>query len=287
MNGKIRFFLLLKVFRCKYIAITCLFLGFCIPAIARQSIPVRGTVTDGNGESLPGVSIAVSGTRQGTVTDLNGNYTIEVSDPETVLQFSYLGYATQSIKVGSRHEINVSMQEDLTMLDEVVVVGYGVQRKSDVTGAITRVGAKEIEARPVVNAMQALQGKAAGVDITSNERPGELGTVLIRGNRSISASNDPLYVVDGVPLMSASAIETINPRDIESVDILKDASATAIYGSRGANGVILVTTKKGKEGNYKLNYSGTVTSETQKTKSKMLNSRWCMRTMFHGFSFSS
>lgn len=139
------------------------------------------------------------------------------------------------------------MVEDTEVLDEVVVVGYGVQKKSDVTGAMASVGSKEIEARPVTNAMQALQGKAAGVDITSNERPGELGKVQIRGTRSITAGNDPLYVVDGVPLMSSSAIETINPRDIESIDILKDASATAIYGSRGANGVILVTTKKVKK----------------------------------------
>ncbi|MDR2804843.1 MAG: TonB-dependent receptor, partial [Dysgonamonadaceae bacterium] len=266
----------------RWMAVACLLWVCCSEALA-QTIAITGKVQDVTGEPLPGVSIAVSGDRQGTVTDLNGNYTIGVSNRETVLQFSYLGYIAQSIKVGNLQVINVTMQEDLLMLDEVIVVGYGVQKKSDLTGAITRVGAKEIEARPVINAMQALQGKAAGVDVTSNERPGELGTVRIRGNRSISASNDPLYVVDGIPLMSASAIETINPRDIESVDVLKDASATAIYGSRGANGVVIVTTKKGKGGNFRLNYSSTVTSEAQKTKSKMMNAsdyitwrRWAM-----------
>lgn len=139
------------------------------------------------------------------------------------------------------------MVEDTEVLDEVVVVGYGVQKKSDVTGAMARVTSKVIEDRPVQNALQAMQGKVTGVDITSNNRPGELGEVRIRGNRSITANNDPLYVIDGIP-MTAGSISDINPSDIESMEILKDASATAIYGSRGANGVILVTTKKGKAG---------------------------------------
>lgn len=140
------------------------------------------------------------------------------------------------------------------------------RKKSDVTGAMARVGSEELNTRPVNNAFEALQGKAAGVDITSSERPGTVGSIRIRGNRSISASSDPLYVVDGVPL-SAGGIETINPRDIESIDILKDASSTAIYGSRGANGVILITTKRGKAGRLALNYSGSVTLETLKDKS--------------------
>lgn len=153
----------------------------------------------------------------------------------------------------------ITLQEDTETLDEVVVVGYGVQKKSDVTGAMASVGTEQLTARPVNNAFEALQGKAAGVDITTNERPGSVGEIRIRGNRSLTASNDPLYVVDGVPLMSASAIETLNPRDIESIDVLKDASATAIYGSRGANGVIIVTTKQGKTGKLTLDYSGTLT----------------------------
>lgn len=271
-----------KMSALRRIAVVCLFVT-CYAGVMAQTIAITGKVQDASGEPLPGVSVSVTGSQIGTVTDSNGTYLLNIPDAESVLKFSYIGYISQNIKVGNQRIINVSLEEDTKALDEVVVVGYGVQKKSDVTGALTHVGAKEIEARPVMNAMQALQGKAAGVDITSNERPGELGDVRIRGNRSISASNDPLYVVDGVPLMSASAIETINPRDIEAVDVLKDASATAIYGSRGANGVILVTTKKGKEGNYKLNYSGTVTSEVQKTKSKMMNAadyitwrRWAM-----------
>ena len=274
----------LKKKKLSFRRVTMLFLLFasCMGATA-QTIAITGKVRDSFGEPLTGVSISVVGSQTGTVTDIDGAYLLNVPAVESVLRFSYIGYITQNVKVGNQRTIDVVLEEDSRILDEVVVVGYGVQKKSDVTGSITSVSARDIETRPVSNAMQALQGKAAGVDITSNERPGELGSVRIRGSRSITASNDPLYVVDGVPLMSASAIETINPRDIESVDVLKDASATAIYGSRGANGVILVTTKKGKAGNFKLNYSGTVTSESQKTKSKMMNAsdyitwrRWAM-----------
>ena len=134
-----------------------------------------------------------------------------------------------------------------------------MQKKSDVTGALSHISAEELQSRPVSNAFEALQGKAAGVDITTSERPGTVGDIRIRGERSLTASNSPLYVVDGVPLMSGSGIETLNPRDIESIDILKDASATAIYGSRGANGVVIVTTKQGKAGQFSLNYAGSVT----------------------------
>jgi TonB-linked SusC/RagA family outer membrane protein len=172
--------------------------------------------------------------------------------------------------VGQQNTIKITLKEDSKALDEVVVVGYGVQKKSDVTGALASVGNEELNKRPVNNAFEALQGKAAGVDITSSERPGTVGDVRIRGQRSISATSDPLYVVDGVPL-SAGGIESLNPRDIESIDILKDASSTAIYGSRGANGVILVTTKRGKAGRLSLNYSGTVTFETLQDKSPAMS----------------
>lgn len=248
-----------------------------------QSKTVSGTVIDQTGEPVIGANVLVKGTTNGVITDLDGKFTLTNVPDKGTISISFIGYKDQDVSVSGKTNLQVTLQEDNAMLDEVVVVGYGVQKKSDVTGAMASVGAKEIEARPVTNALQALQGKAAGVDITSNERPGELGEVRIRGNRSITASNSPLYVVDGVPLLSASAIETINPRDIESIDILKDASATAIYGSRGANGVILVTTKKGKEGSFKLNYSGTATFETQKSKSEMMNAsdyitwrRWAM-----------
>jgi TonB-linked SusC/RagA family outer membrane protein len=165
------------------------------------------------------------------------------------------------ITVAQNAEINVKLIEEAAQLNEIVVVGYGTQKKADLTGAIGSVKAEQLMNRPVPNAVEALQGKVAGVDITTTERPGTVGKVRIRGQRSITAGSDPLYVVDGVPLMSASGIETLNPRDIESMDILKDASAAAIYGSRGANGVIIVTTKQGKSGRFTMNYAGTVTTQ--------------------------
>ena len=196
----------------------------------------------------------------GTITDINGKYTIQNVPENAKLEFSYVGFRSQTVSVAGKRQIDVTLQEDRQLLDEVVVVGYGVQRKSDVTGALTRVGEKELNAKPVSNAFEALQGKAAGVDITSGERPGELGSILIRGRRSINASSEPLYVVDGVPLQSGG-IDALNPRDIESIDILKDASSTAIYGSRGANGVVLITTKRGQEGKTQVSYAGSMTFE--------------------------
>ncbi|MBQ9649253.1 MAG: TonB-dependent receptor [Prevotella sp.] len=236
---------------------TVLFAVFAVGAFAQNKI--TGTVVDAQGEPIIGASVVVKGSSNGTVTDLDGNYTIANAPAKGNLEISYIGFKTQTVAVGGKSQINVTLEEDRQMLDEVVVVGYGVQKKSDVTGALTRVGEEELNARPVSNALEALQGKAAGVDITTNERPGQLGSIRIRGERSLNKGNEPLYVVDGVPLMSASGIETLNPRDIESIDILKDASATAIYGSRGANGVVLVTTKQGKAGRTTIDYTGTLT----------------------------
>ncbi len=228
-----------------------------ILAQGAQKMKVTGTVTDEAGEPLIGVTVTENGANVGGITDFDGKYSIDASSNAT-LTFSYVGYLTKKVKVDGKSNINVTLEEDNALLDEVVVVGYGVQRKSDVTGAMTRVGEKQLNSRPVNNAFEALQGKAAGVDITTSERPGTVGNILIRGSRSITASGSPLYVVDGVPLQ-AGGIETLNPRDIESIDILKDASSTAIYGSRGANGVVLVTTKRGQEGKTQLNYSGSMT----------------------------
>ena len=233
-----------------------------------QGLTVKGTVVDGTGEPLIGASVLVKGSTNGTSTDLDGNYTLNNVDKNATLEFRYVGYSTKSIAVKGQTKIDVTLTEDSAVLDDLVVIGYGTQKKSDVTGALSHVGSEELQSRPVNNAFEALQGKAAGVDITSNERPGTIGTIRIRGERSLTASNDPLYVVDGVPLMSGSGIETLNPRDIESIDILKDASATAIYGSRGANGVVIVTTKSGKAGQFSLNYSGSVTWQHLVDKSK-------------------
>jgi TonB-linked SusC/RagA family outer membrane protein len=230
--------------------------------LAAQQLSISGTVVDGNNEPVVGASVVVKGTTTGVITGTTGNYDI-TADANAVLVFSMVGMGSREEAVNGRARIDVALSESAQEISDVVVIGYGSVRKSDLTGAVSAVSAKELTMRPVSNALEALQGKAAGVEITTSQRPGELGSVRIRGMRSLEASNDPLYVVDGV-VLSAGGIETINPRDIESVSVLKDASSTAIYGSRGANGVILVTTKKGKDGAFKLTYSGTFTSETLK-----------------------
>lgn len=228
--------------------------------LSAQNVSVKGTVVDATGEPVIGASVrVVQNPTIGVITDYDGNFAIEAPANAKQLEISYVGMATKKVNI-QRGTLKVVLEEDAANLDEVVVVGYGVQKKSDVTGALARVNSEELNTRPVNNAFEALQGKVAGVDITSSERPGTIGSILIRGSRSIKASNEPLYVVDGVPL-SSGGIETINPRDIESVDVLKDASSTAIYGSRGANGVVLITTKRGQVGKMALNYSGAVTFE--------------------------
>lgn len=234
-----------------------------------QQNRITGIVTDGGtGEPLIGVNISVKGNQSGTVSDINGRYSIEAAAGD-VLVFSYIGYNTEEVAVSGQTKIDVVMIPNIQELEEVVVVGYGTQRKSDITGSVVSVSNEQLTARPVTNVFQAIQGKAAGVDITTSLRPGEIGEIRIRGVRSLetdddnntSMANQPLYVVDGIPLLSGSGIETLNEKDIESIEILKDASATAIYGSMGANGVVLVTTKRGSEGHFQLNYAGSYTSE--------------------------
>ena len=217
-----------------------------------------------------GVAVRIQGTTTGSVTDINGNFVIPNVAPDGVLEVSYIGMHTQLIKINNKTSFVIVLEDDSELLEDVVVVGYGTMRKSDVTGAMARLGDKELKSMPVKNAIEGMQGKTAGVDITSSQRPGEVGNVNIRGQRSINAGQGPLYVVDGMVIQNGG-IENINPSDIESIDILKDASATAIYGSRGANGVILVTTKKGKEGKVTFNYSGTVTIETLHDVSDMMS----------------
>ncbi len=224
-----------------------------------QGHDVTGTVKDGNGQAVIGATVSVKGTSIGTITDFDGNFILKNVPANASLTVTYIGYKTTSVSLRGQSSVRVTLEEDTETLEEVVVVGYGVQKKSDVTGSLSRVTSEELQTRPVNNAFEAMQGKIAGVDITTSDRPGTIGDIYIRGTRSLSASNAPLYVVDGVPLMSGSGIETLNSRDIESIDILKDASATAIYGSRGANGVVIVTTKQGKDGKFSLNYSGSVT----------------------------
>ena len=206
------------------------FLMLLMATMSFAQSKVSGTVVDTAGEPVIGASVIVKGTSTGTVTDFDGKFSIPGVANNASLEISYIGYKTQVIPVAGKSTINVTMQEDNALLDEVVVVGYGVQRKSDVTGALTRVNEEQLNNRPVSNALEALQGKAAGVDITSSERPGTMGSITIRGTRSLNASNSPLYVVDGIPMQSGG-IDDLNPRDIEAIDILKDASSTAIYGS--------------------------------------------------------
>ncbi len=210
-----------------------------------RTVTGKVTATD-DGSGIPGASIAIKGTSKGTSTDADGNFKITVSG-SAVLTFSSIGYLSQDIPVGNKSQINVSLSSDTKALTEVVVVGYGTQKKSQMTGAISSVGSKEIQELPITNARQALQGRAAGVDVVQpGSKPGAGPQIRIRGRRSFNASNDPLYVVDGIPL--SSGIDDINPNDIVSMEVLKDASATAIYGARGANGVVIITTKRGKAG---------------------------------------
>lgn len=206
-----------------------------------QDLTVSGTVNDNSGVPLPGASVVVDGTTNGTQTDFDGNYTISNVPSDGTLTISYIGYVTRQVSVNGQTTLNVTMADDLQALEEVVVVGYGTQSRAEVTGAISTVGAEEISALPVTSAEQALQGRAAGVSVINTGSPGSAPVVRIRGLGTMN-NNDPLYVIDGV---IAGGLGDLNPNDIESINILKDASTTAIYGSLGSNGVVMVTTKKG------------------------------------------
>jgi TonB-linked SusC/RagA family outer membrane protein len=221
----------------------------------QADITVTGKVSDANGP-LPGVSVGVAGSGKGVITDQNGKYTIKVA-PDAILTFSSVGFKPQKVTVNGQTVINVTMVADMRSLNDVVVVGYGVQKKSDVTGSIVSVNEQALRDIPASNLGQALQGQAAGVDIQKNggsSHPGAAPTILIRGTRSPKASNSPLIVVDGIPFNGN--LNDINPDDITSLEVLKDASSTAIYGSRGANGVLLVSTRRGKKGGTTISYSG-------------------------------
>ena len=210
---------------------------------------LSGTVTDESGMPLVGVSVVIKGTNKGVATDFDGKYSLTDVPRGAVLQFSSVGYQTTDVKANNS-QLNIKLAEVTQNLDEVVVVGYGTQKKGDVTTAITSVKTKDLEQRPVISAAQAIQGRAAGIQVVQpNGAPGAGLAVRIRGNTSISASNDPLYVVDGIPVQDISSIA---PNDIESMQVLKDASSAAIYGSRAANGVVLITTKQGKRNEPKV-----------------------------------
>jgi TonB-linked SusC/RagA family outer membrane protein len=224
-----------------------------------QDKNLTGNVTDSDGNPIPGVSITIPETSIGTITDINGNYSLALSPEAKQLQFSFIGMKTQIIKIGSSTVINVVMKGDLIDMAEVVVVGYGVQKKSDITGSVVSVDKEVLESRAGANIEQLLQGSTAGMNITVNasSAEGSSNTMLIRGENSISASNEPLIIFDGIPY--SGSLSEINPKDIESIEVLKDASSSAIYGARGSNGVILITSKEGKSGKMTVNYTGSYT----------------------------
>jgi len=219
-----------------------------------QVFSVSGKITDSdNGEGIPGVTIKEVGTSNGTITDIEGNYKLNVLKPTSEIEISYIGYATQRIAINSRSSINISLKVEASDLSEVVVVGYGTQKKKVVTGAISTVNSEEITSTPVLRIEQAMQGRTAGVQVTNlSGQPGEAPTIRIRG-AGTTGNADPLYIVDGI---AVGGIDYLNPGDIESIDVLKDAASAAIYGARAANGVVLITTKGGKSGKMNVSYSG-------------------------------
>ncbi|PKD16424.1 SusC/RagA family TonB-linked outer membrane protein [Salegentibacter salinarum] len=222
--------------------------------IAQEGITITGVVTDGESQTpLPGVSVVEKGTNNGTATDFDGNYSLELSNANAVLQVSFMGYETQEIEVGGQTEIDITLSPDMGGLDEVVVIGYGTMKKSNVTGSIVSVDQQELTQVPSTNVMESLQGKLPGVDITRSSGQAGAGiNIAVRGNRSLTASNSPLFIVDGIQY---SNIQDLNPNDIESMEVLKDAASTAIYGSRGANGVIIITTKQGRQGETRVTFN--------------------------------
>lgn len=229
--------------------------------IQQNAKVITGLILDNTNEPLAGVNIRVKGTTEGTITSVDGEFSLSTSQTNPVLIVSYIGYKTKELPVGNKTSLTIIMEEDELGLEEIVVVGYGVQKKRDLTGSVGSVNSEQIASTPATSAVQAMQGRISGMYIANTTtKPGENASVVIRGKRSISGSSDPLYIVDGIPIVGG--LNEINPADIESIDVLKDASATAIYGARGSNGVILITTKKGREGKTQVEYTGYVGFQT-------------------------
>jgi TonB-dependent SusC/RagA subfamily outer membrane receptor len=248
--------------------LSLLFLLTCQVMAFGQTRTVTGKVTDDTNAPLPGVSIVIEGTTTGAITNIDGNYSIELTAGQDILLFSFIGFDNQRVNVAGKTVVNIALQPSNVALDMVVVVGYGTSKRSDLTGAIASISEEKIKASVVANFDQALQGRVAGVQVTQNSgQPGGASSIRIRGASSINGSNEPLYVIDGIPFQGSGAatigfdwaggangqnrvnpLSTINPSDIVSIDVLKDASASAIYGTQAANGVVLVTTRRGKEG---------------------------------------
>lgn len=252
----------------KIISVIVLALGF-ISLSAQQVIEVKGQVTEPSGEPVMGAAVLIAGTNSGTVTDFDGFYTISVAS-NALLEFSSLGFETKVIAVNGATKLDVVLEQDTISLDESVVVGYSVQKKRDVLGAVSKVNGKELTKVPVSTVQQSLQGRVAGVEVTSQTgAPGAGVSVRVRGTSSISSSNEPLYIVDGVPV--EGALNNLSPNDIESISVLKDASSAAIYGSRATNGVVLITTKTGKAGDATISYNMQAGVQTHGHLTKMAN----------------
>jgi TonB-linked SusC/RagA family outer membrane protein len=246
-------------------------------------VTIRGRVTDENGEAIPGVTVSVSGTTIGTATDLNGDYSLTVPEGSTLV-FSFIGFVSQSVAIGDQSVIDVTLVEEISSLDEVVVVGYGSVKKSDLTGSVSSIKTDDIQQTPITSIDQGLVGRAAGVMVTQTSgMPGAVASIRIRGSSSLQGGNEPLYVIDGFPVYNGSGfgntggrarmsgLSTINPADIESIEILKDASATAIYGARAANGVVLITTKSGKEGRDQITFDAYYGSQSAVRQIDVMN----------------
>lgn len=284
------------------ILLVCLsmLLPFLCVQLRAQNFTVKGKVIDETNSGLPGVTIMIKGLQQGTTTNVDGSYELSVPGPDAVLIFSFMGYNTETIAVKGRNTVNVTMKEDSKQLDEVVVVGYGSMKKSDVTGAMTSVRPNADEAGRFTSVDNLLQGKVAGLSVTQGvSSPGAASSVQIRGASSLRGDNQPLYVIDNIPQASTGEfaegtfngefqiaqdpLTSLNPQDIESIEILKDASATAIYGSRGANGVIIITTKRGKAGKPVVSVNANFTLATTSKKMDMMGLRDYARYKNEGF----
>lgn len=253
----------------KWVLFGLVFAFAATPVFAQRE--VRGNVTDAaDNTNLPGVTILLKGTTTATTTNANGEYSIEVPNDQSTLVFSFVGFTPREVAVGNKTTINVGLEGDAKALEEVVLIGYGTVKKSDVTGSVGSVSAEELNAYPVANPVMGLQGKTPGVHVLQNSgAPGVNISVRIRGGNSLLGNNEPLYVVDGFALSGNP--NAINPNDIESIEVLKDASATAIYGSRGANGVVLITTKSGKTGKTQVTFDSYYTLQKVSKTIDMMN----------------
>lgn len=272
---------------------TVIVMFFITQVIVGQNRTITGTVTDDTNEPLPGVSIRMEGTTTGTITDVDGNFSLAVPQGNVTLQFSFIGFTDQSVDVTMLTQVNIQLKPEVSDIDEVVVVGYGTMKKSDLSGASVSLNADKLKSAGLANLDQALTGRAAGVSaVSTSGQPGGAVSIRVRGQSTINAGADPLYVIDGVPMQNTktgghdlgladalgnsptsgvSPLSKINPSDIVSMEILKDASATAIYGSQGANGVIIITTKRGKKGDAKFEYNGSYGVQHQDTRVDVMN----------------